>query len=71
MNMGTETDKSVVPSFIKASSPDLLREAMLLNNLKLQSEIKYQDIQFSDGYWYAWFYEKVDILSKIKTKKAK
>jgi len=71
MTIGTETNLGVVPNFIKASSPDLLREAMLLNNLKLQSEIKYQNIQFADGYWYAWFYEQIDYWDKIKPKKAK
>jgi hypothetical protein len=71
MTVGTETNLGVVPNFIKASSPDLLREAMLLNNLKLKSEIKYQDLQFANGYWYAWFYEQVDFWDKIKPKKAK
>ncbi len=66
MNLGTETNMGVVPHFIKASSPDLLREAMLSNNLNLKSEIQYQDIQFADGYWYAWFYQKVDYFDQIK-----
>lgn len=72
MNIGNETKLEVVPNFIKASSPDLLREAMFLNNLRLKSEIKYQDIQQSkDGTWYAWFYDEVDYYSKIKPKKVK
>lgn len=71
MTIGTETNLGVVPNFIKAASPDLLREAMLLNNLRLGSEIKYQDLQFANGYWFAWYYEKVDYFDKIKPKKGK
>lgn len=71
MTVGTETNLGVVPNFVKASSANLLREAMLLNNLRLLSEIKYQDIQFANGTWYAWYYEKIDYYDRLKPKKAK
>jgi hypothetical protein len=71
MNYGTEAKATLVPMYLKASTPDLLRESMLLNNLTLKKEIKYQDIQFVDGSWYAWFYEEVDVFKKLSTKKAK
>lgn len=69
MNVGTETKAHLVPHFIKAKTADLLRQSMLENNLLEKSEIKYFDIQFADGYWYAWFYKEVQftgLFSKIK-----
>jgi hypothetical protein len=71
MTVGTETKSNLVPKFIKASSAELLTEAMLLNNLILKKEIKYQDIQFANGDWFAWFYDEVDLLKRISTAKAK
>jgi hypothetical protein len=68
MTVGNETNLAVVPNFIKASTPDLLRELMLINNLKMKSEIKYFDIQFVNGTWIAWYYESIDIYKKIKPK---
>ena len=72
-SLGAVTSKNLVPNFVKAASPGLLREAMFENNLRLQSEIIYQDIQKADdGFWYAWFYEKFDgfsLISKARSKK--
>lgn len=68
MNVGTQTDMGVFPHFIKASSAEKLQEALLMNNIRLKSEVKYFDIQFADGYWFAWYYDKVDLYSKIKPK---
>jgi hypothetical protein len=48
---------------------------MLLNNIRLGQEVQYQDIQFSSGKWYAWFYEDAsslvsdEALSKMGAKK--
>ena len=46
-----------IPNFIKAGSPLGLHRLMLMNNLKSGNRYKYQDIQFVNGFWYAWFYE--------------
>ena len=71
--LGAETSKNLVLNFVRAASPGLLREAMFENNLRLQSEITYQDVQQAqDGLWYAWFYEKFDgfsLISKARSKK--
>jgi len=48
---------SSAPNFIKAKSPRGLRLAMLRNNLRLKAFIKYFDIQFVSGNWYAWYFE--------------
>lgn len=68
MTLGTETDMGVVPNFVKATTPELLRESMLMNNLRLKSEVKYFDIQFANGSWFAWYYDKIDLYAKIKPK---
>lgn len=44
-----------VPHYVKAKSPDGLIRAMLANNVKLKAYVGYFDIQFVNGYWYAWF----------------
>lgn len=44
-----------VPKFIKAKTPDKLRELMLATNIKYGAELKYTDIGYQDGNWYAWF----------------
>jgi len=72
MTLGTETKISMVPNFLKAPSPELLREEMFFNNVRMKSEVKYFDIQQDkSGFWFAWFYEEIDPFSKIKPKKVK
>lgn len=71
MTLGTETKSSLVPTYLKASSPDLLIDAMLENNLILKKEIRYQDIQFVNGFWFAWYYNEVDLMKTFVTKKDK
>lgn len=44
-----------VPHYVKAKSPDGLIRAMLANNVKLKAFVGYFDIQFVNGFWYAWF----------------
>lgn len=44
------------PKFLKASSPEELEKAMILNNSKWNSEFKYFDIQNVSRKWYAWYY---------------
>lgn len=44
-----------IPSFLKAKSPEILRGLMLRNNAKYGIMFKYYDIQFAQGYWWAWF----------------
>lgn len=45
-----------IPSFLTAASPIGLRRLMLENNQKHKKMIKYFDIQFVNGKWYAWYY---------------
>jgi hypothetical protein len=48
-----------VPQYLKASSPEGLRRLMLRNNVRLATQIVYHDIQFVNGYWFAWYYEEM------------
>jgi hypothetical protein len=59
MGMGTVTPAEI-PNFVSASSPEGLRRAMLLNNVKRGSFFPYFDIQFVNGKWIAWFFETVN-----------
>jgi hypothetical protein len=49
------------PTFIKASSPQGLTRLMLLNNIRSGNKYRYQDIQYVNGFWYAWYYKDVTI----------
>jgi hypothetical protein len=59
MALDARLDK--IPNFIKAKTVEGLRRFMLLNNMKHVMQFNYHDIQFVNGYWYAWFYESVDM----------
>lgn len=64
--MATEAQKDLLPSYLKASTPDLLRALMLENNLRLQSFVVYQDIQeLKDGSWICWYYENAPEFKSI------
>lgn len=49
-----------IPSFISARSPIALRRLMLANNMKYGGEVRYFDIQFASGKWWAWFYLDIE-----------
>ena len=49
-----------IPSFLKAKSPEVLRGLMLRNNAQHGVMFKYYDIQFAQGFWWAWFNVPVD-----------
>jgi hypothetical protein len=53
-----------VPHYVRAKSPEGLIRAMLANNVKLKAYVGYFDIQFVNGFWYAWF--TVDIEKGVK-----
>jgi hypothetical protein len=69
MTVGTESSSELVPNYLKASTPELLRESMFLNNLRLRQQVKYQDIQeLKDGSWICWYYEKIELFDRINKK---
>lgn len=61
MSMG-ETKFTLIPNYLKASSPENLRALMLENNQRLNSFISYQDIsELADGSFICWFYEEINL----------
>lgn len=49
-----------IPHFLKEKTPLKLQQAMLaLNSLK-GKEYKYANIQYVNGYWYAFYYESIE-----------
>lgn len=51
-----------IPFYIKSRSPNGLRRLMLQTNNNAGLTFHYFDIQFVNGYWFAWFYKDVDML---------
>jgi hypothetical protein len=54
------------PTFIKAKTPVSLRESMFELIVTTGLDIKFFDIQFSNGYWFAWYYQPQDTITLIK-----
>lgn len=46
--------------FLKADTAEGLVRLQLLTNTKLMGRADYTDIQFVDGFWYAWFLVDID-----------
>lgn len=44
---------------------------MLQTNLKTRMEYRYFDIQFTNGYWFAWFYQDIDLNKLFEDKLTK
>jgi hypothetical protein len=44
-----------VPNYIKAASPQGLRRFMLQAQIKDKTQYLFFDIQFNNGYWFAWY----------------
>ena len=60
--MGTATNAkpSEVRMFLKSDSPEGLVRLQLQTNTMLMGRADFTDIQFVDGFWYAWFLVDVD-----------
>jgi hypothetical protein len=54
------------PTFIKAKTPVSLRELMLELIVTTGLDIKFFDIQFSNGYWFAWYYQTQDTMTLLQ-----
>jgi len=50
-----EGNSNRIPNYLSSASPNGLRRLMLMLSAKLGYEIKYFDIQFSNGKWFAWY----------------
>jgi hypothetical protein len=47
-----------IPNFIKATSPQGLRRLMLAAQRKDNMQYIFNNIQFVDGAWFAWYIKK-------------
>lgn len=65
-----EIKNTEILSFLKAKTPELLRESMLFNNQSKGKYFRYQDVQYvkteKDAYWICWYQE--DIINEIEKK---
>lgn len=56
----TNSNPSMVRMFLRADSAEELVRLQLQTNLMLRGRADYSDIQFADGFWYAWFLVDLD-----------
>lgn len=54
------------PNFIKAKTPASLQGQMLDLIITTGLDIKFFDIQFANGYWFAWFYRPIETTALLK-----
>jgi hypothetical protein len=47
-----------IPNFLTAQTPQGLRRLMLLNNLKYGRQYNYFDLQFVNGKWFVWYFDR-------------
>lgn len=67
--MNGEINANLVPNYLTAQSFDLLRMAMIENNLRLKSFISYHTIQqLQNGSWIAWYYDNFNFDSLLQPK---
>lgn len=51
-----------IPQFVRAKTPESLREEMLRTNIQQKGALVFFDIQFVENFWYAWF-TPIDVLN--------
>lgn len=51
-----QVGKSEVPNFLKSSSATSLRRMMLKECSRFGGSVSFFDIQFAQGFWFAWYY---------------
>jgi hypothetical protein len=66
----SESRSSFLPNYLRARSPQGLRRLMLLNNIKRGLQVSYFNIQFVNGYWFAWYNIEVDFNENFKETKS-
>lgn len=69
--MSFKATSADIPNFVTARTPAGLRRSMIRNNARVGMFIKYFDIQFVNGSWFAWYFIEVDAaeeLLKMQTK---
>lgn len=64
----TEAGSSLrIPNFLTAQSAIGLRRLMLLNNIRNGKQYNYFDIQFVNGKWFVWYFDKEDESKLLST----
>lgn len=56
---------SLVRMFLRADTAEKLVRLQLLTNVRLGGQANYTDIQFADGFWYAWFLVDIEKFPEI------
>ena len=58
---------TLIPNYVEARDLKELRASCLKNNLIKQKAFRYQDIQFTNGKWYAFYFEdaRIELEAKI------
>jgi len=54
-----------LPNYVRAKNADALMEAMINKNIETGSEQNYYMINVKDGWFYAWFYDRIRLPSRI------
>lgn len=56
----TEGRVSLIKTFLKADTAEGLVRLQLQTNVAVRGQAHFTDIQFVDGFWYAWFTVDID-----------
>jgi hypothetical protein len=65
-----EQKLTLIPNYLIAKTPELLRASMLNNNLQKNIKFDYQDIsELKNGSFICWYYEEIDLDKLLKRAK--
>lgn len=63
---------NIITRFVKAKTPEVLTRKMRKIQIQRGNYVPFFDIQFADGFWFAWYKEELSSLSLMnKTKERK
>lgn len=57
---------NVATRFVKAKTAEMLTRKMRKIQLKRGTMVPFFDIQFAEGFWYAWFQEEISLMGITK-----
>lgn len=60
---------NVVTKFVKAKTSEMLTRKMRKIQIQRGAQVPFFDIQFAEGFWYAWYREEISLMGLTKETK--
>lgn len=60
---------NVITRFVKAKNAEMLSRKMRKLQIQRQTHIPFFDIQYADGFWFAWYKDEITSIGLMKETK--